>query len=149
MGGPGFDLFEPNTDYVKVYTPKKEFGPAEWRRMVYESKPRMQLDDTFGAFDCPDAGQTAPNRTASTTALQVLALMNGRFMVQQAGLFAERLRKEAGADVADQVRRGFWLAYQRAAEAEEIAEAVTLIRQHGLKAFCLGLFNTNEFLYVY
>jgi hypothetical protein len=35
MGGPGFDLFEPNTNYVKVYTPKKDFGPAEFRRMIY------------------------------------------------------------------------------------------------------------------
>ena len=60
MGGPGFDLFEPNTNYVKVYTPKKEFGPAECRRMIYQNKPRMQLDDTFGAFDCPDARPDRP-----------------------------------------------------------------------------------------
>ena len=145
-GGPGFDLFEPNTAYVKLYTPKKVLAPAEWRRMIYQSKPRMHLDDVFGAFDCPDAGQTAPTRTSSTTPLQAFNLLNSPFMLQQAGFFAERLRKEAGADVADQVRRGFWLAYQRAAEAEEIAEAVTLIRQHGLKAFCLGLFEHERVL---
>ena len=28
MGGPGFSFFEPNDNYVRVYTPKKEFGPA-------------------------------------------------------------------------------------------------------------------------
>jgi Protein of unknown function (DUF1553) len=108
----------------------------------------MRLDDVFGAFDCPDAGQTAPTRTASTTPLQVLNLFNSPFMHQQAGFFAERLRKEAGQDVAAQVCRGYWLAYQRKPEAEEIAEAVKLVREHGLKAFCLGLFNTSEFLYV-
>ena len=59
MGGPGFDLFEPNDNYVNVYTPKRSFGPAEWRRLVYQSRPRMQPDDTFGAFDCPYGGQIA------------------------------------------------------------------------------------------
>ena len=98
MGGPGFDLFEPNTNYVKVYNPKKDFGPAEWRRMIYQSKWRMQLDDVFGAFDCPDAGQIAPKRTTSTTALQALNLLNSRFMLQQAKFFAERLEREAKDD---------------------------------------------------
>jgi hypothetical protein len=149
MGGPGFDLFEPNTNYVKVYTPKKEFGPAEWRRMIYQSKPRMQLDDTFGAFDCPDAGQIAPKRNSSTTALQALNLMNGRFLVQQAGFFAERLRREAGDDPAAQVRRGFRLAFGREPSAEESVAAVRLIREQGTTAFCRALLNANEFLYVY
>ncbi|MGL4555849.1 MAG: DUF1553 domain-containing protein, partial [Gemmataceae bacterium] len=62
MGGPGFDLFEPlgNTGQgVKVYVARATFGPEQWRRMVYQTKPRMRLDDTFGAFDCPDAGLPA------------------------------------------------------------------------------------------
>jgi hypothetical protein len=149
MGGPGFDLFEPNTNYVKVYAPKKEFGPAEWRRMVYQNKPRMQLDDTFGPFDCPDAGQIAPKRNTSTTALQALALMNGRFIVQQADTFAERLRREAGNDPAAQARRGFRLAFGREPTAEESAAASKVIQRHGTAAFCRALLNANEFLYVY
>jgi hypothetical protein len=149
MGGPGFDLFEPNTNYVKVYTPKQQFGPAEWRRMVYQNKPRMQLDDTFGTFDCPDAGQIAPRRSSSTTALQALNLMNSRFVVQQAALFAERLLREVGNDTKDQVRRGFRLAFGRAPSAEESAAAVQLTQEQGLAAFCRALLNANEFVYVY
>src|SRR5262249_33926462 len=149
MGGPGFDLFEPNTNYVKLYTPKKVFGPAEWRRMIYQSKPRMRLDDTFGSFDCPDAGQTAPRRTSSTTALQMLNLFNSPFMEQQYGFFAERLQKDAGAEPAAQVRRGYLLAYQREPDAEEVEDAVRLVKQYGLTAFCRALLGSNEFLYVY
>jgi hypothetical protein len=149
MGGLGFDLFEPNTNYVKVYTSKKEFGPAEWRRMIYQSKPRMQLDDTFGSFDCPDAGQIAPMRSSSTTALQALNFLNGRFLVQQSGILAERLRRDAGDDPAAQVRRAFRLAFGRPPSLDESNAAVQLIRQHGLAAFCRALINANEFLYVY
>ena len=54
MGGSGFDLFEPNTNYVRVYNSKQEFSSTDFRRMVYQNKPRLQLDDTFGAFDCQD-----------------------------------------------------------------------------------------------
>ena len=96
MGGPGYDVFEPNTNYVKVYTPKQSFGPAEWRRMVYQNKPRMRQDATFGEFDCPDASQTMARRNRSTTALQALNLLNGPFVMQQAALFAERLAARSG-----------------------------------------------------
>jgi hypothetical protein len=154
MGGPGFDLFEPNTNYVKVYFSKKQFGAEESRRMVYQSKPRMQLDDTFGAFDCPDAGQIAPKRTRSTTPLQALNLLNSAFMIQQSRLFAARLERETGPDidhttVGRQVRRGFQLAFQRKPAADELAAATKLIREEGLVVFCRALFNANEFLAVY
>ncbi|MBM3979486.1 MAG: DUF1549 domain-containing protein [Planctomycetes bacterium] len=147
-GGPGFDLFEPNNNYVRVYSPKKDFGPAEFRRMVYQFKPRMQLDDTFGAFDCPDAGQIAPKRNVSITPLQALNLMNSNFVLQQARCFAERVERDAGKDAGAQVRRAFVLAFQRVPSAKEQSAAVALVQAHGLPALCRALFNANEFLFV-
>ena len=149
MGGPGFDLFEPNTNYVKVYTSRKDFGPEQWRRMVYQTKPRMQLDDTFGAFDCPDAGQVAPKRTRSTTPLQALNLLNSAFMVQQAEMFAARVQMESGNDIEQQVKRAFALAFQREPIAEELSRASLLVREEGLAALCRALLNANEFVMVY
>ncbi len=145
MGGPGFDLFQPNGNYVKVYTPKTEFGPAEFRRMVYQQKPRMQLDDTFGVFDCPDGGQIAPRRNISTTPLQALNLLNSTFILQQAAFFAERIAKEAGSDVPAQVRKAFALAFQRLPSDRERNAAESLVREHGLAALCRALLNANEF----
>lgn len=149
MGGPGFDLFEPNSNYVKLYIPKKSFGPAEWRRMVYQSKPRMRVDDIFGAFDCPDAGQPTPRRTISTTPLQVFNLLNSPFLNQQADFFAQRLKQEAGPEIAEQIRHGFRLAFQRLPDREEVTAAENLIRDHGLQSFCLALFNASEFFFVF
>jgi hypothetical protein len=147
-GGPGFDVFKPNDNYVRVYDPKDQFGPAEFRRMVYQFKPRLQHDGTFGAFDCPDAGQSTPARASSTTPLQALNLMNGPFVVQQAEFFAERVRKEAGEGPAAQVNRAFGLAFGRTPEETERAAGVQLVRHHGLPALCRALFNANEFVYV-
>ena len=68
MGGPGYNIWEPNTNYVAVYKPRRELGPDAFRRMVYQFKPRSQPDPTFSAFDCPDAALVAPRRNVSTTA---------------------------------------------------------------------------------
>ena len=148
VGGPGFDLFEPNTNYVKVYTPKKSFGPAEFRRMIYQQKPRMQLDDTFGVFDCPDGGQITPKRTASTTPLQSLNLLNSTFVLQQAGYLAARVEKDAGTVAAAQVKQAFRIVFQRGPTEKELAAGEKLVREHGLAALCRAMLNANEFVFV-
>ena len=147
-GGPGFEVFKPNDNYVRVYEPKEEWGKAEFRRMVYALKIRSQQDGTFGAFDCPDGAQIAPRRATSTTPLQALNLLNGSFVLQQAEFFAERLKAEAGLDAGQQADRGFRIAFGRAPSSEERDAAVKLIAQHGLPALCRALFNANEFVYV-
>jgi hypothetical protein len=147
-GGPGFDTFKPNDNYVRVYDPKEQFGPPEWRRMVYQFKPRSQHDGTFGAFDCPDAAQSAPRRGTSTTPLQALNLINSPFVLEQAGYFAERLQREPRSDPAAQATRAFALAFGRVPDDVERNAAAALIRGHGLLALCRALFNTNEFVYV-
>ena len=148
MGGPGYSPWEKNTNYVAVYNPKAVLGPDEFRRMVYQFKPRSRQDPTFGAFDCPDAGLVAPRRTVSTTAIQALSLLNSRFLIDRADDFADRLRNEAGADVSAQVARAFKLAFSRAPSEGEAAASLKLIDSHGLSAFCRALLNSNEFLYL-
>ncbi|MCZ6795609.1 MAG: DUF1553 domain-containing protein, partial [Planctomycetota bacterium] len=148
-GGPGFDVFEPNSNYVHVYVPRKKFGPAEWRRMIYQFKPRMEQDETFGIFDCPDAAQVAPRRTRSTTPLQALNLLNSPFMLEQSRIFAQRLKEECGGSPPRQVRRAFRLALGRPPDPEESAAALDLVREHGLVILARALFNANEFLYVH
>jgi hypothetical protein len=117
--------------------------------MVYQSKPRTELDNTFGAFDCPDAGQVSPKRTASTTPLQALNLLNSPFAVQQAQFFAERVEREAGQGAEAQVKRAFQLVFLREPVKEELVASVKLIQAHGLPALCRALFNANEFLTVF
>jgi mono/diheme cytochrome c family protein len=149
MGGPGFDLFEPNENYVKVYKTRTEYTPEAFRRMVYQSKPRAVVDDFFGAFDCPDAGQPAPKRTSSTTPLQALNLLNSGFALQQAGYLAERVRNEAGEQAEPQIQRLYALLYGRAPSAQDLADCTALLREHGLQTLCRALLNSNEFIHLY
>ena len=147
MYGPGFSVFKPNTNYVRVYLPKDKWGPAEWRRMVYMVKVRMERDDVFGAFDCPDAGQPTSRRSRSTTAIQALSLLNSQFMIQQSRLFAARLKQDAGNVAARQVDRAFALCFGRRPDPVELSASLQLINKHGLAAFCRAILNSSELLF--
>jgi len=149
MGGPGFDLFEPNENYVRVYETKTTYGAAEFRRMVYQRKPRVELDLIFGTFDCPDAGQIQPKRNVSTTPLQALNLLNSRFMIDRSQALAQRLEREVGPSTDAQVDRAYWLMFSRSPTPEERDLCRGFIDQHGLNALCRALFNANEFIMVY
>lgn len=109
----------------------------------------MQLDDVFGAFDCPDMGQIAPKRLASTTPLQALNLLNSPFVMAQSEIFARRLQHEAGAEPDKQVVRAFRLIFQRLPTAEEQRTCAEFINSEGLERLVRVLFNSSEFLYVF
>ena len=147
-GGPGFLLFEIDRENVHHYFPLKEFTDEHFRRMIYMTKIRQEQDEVFGVFDCPDGGQTIPQRNRSTTALQALNLLNSKFMLQQADYLAERLRNEGGATPKVQVKLAFELAYSREPTNAELQDSVELIKLHGLDAFCRALLNSSEFLFL-
>jgi mono/diheme cytochrome c family protein len=148
IGGPGFSGFEVELENVRHYHPKQEFGPEDWRRMIYMTKVRQERDAVFGVFDCPDLSQVMPERSRSTTPLQALNLFNSKFMLQQAGLLVKRLEKERGGDRERQIGLAFRLCFGRGPEADELADAVALAQEHGLIAVCRALLNSNEFLFV-
>lgn len=147
-GGPGFLLHEVDRENVYHYHPKEEFGPAEARRMIYAFKVRMEQDSVFGAFDCPDGSLVMPKRGLSTTPLQSLNLWNNSFPLQRAEALAQRLLREAGGDVAAQVKRAWQLVYQRAPDHGELLDAVQFVTAAGTTALCRALLNSNEFLFI-
>lgn len=148
MGGPGYYLWEKDTNYVVVFKPRTHLQTDEYRRMVYQFQPRSQRDPVFGLFDCPDGALARPRRSTSTTALQALNLLNSAFIEDQAINFAERLVREGGPDVVREINQAILLAFGRPATPSETAHAESLVRRFGLSAFCRALFNANEFVYV-
>ncbi len=148
MGGPGYSVWEPNTNYVVVFTPLTDPGAASWRRMVYQFRPRGQLDPVFGGFDCPDAALVAPRRERSTTPLQALNLLNGAFLMGQCEALAERVSREVGDDPGLQVQRAFQRVLGRTPTDDEALSAKKFVESFGLANLARVLFNTNEFLFL-
>lgn len=146
-GGPGFSPFKVELENVRHYHPKETYGPDDWRRMIYMTKIRQEREQVFGVFDCPDASQAVPKRSRSTTPLQALNLLNSRFVMQQAGLFAERLEAER-ADREARIQRAYELCFSRSATNIEIADAISFIDAEGLTQFARALLNANEFVFI-
>ena len=148
-GGPGFRLYEYSRDNVATYMPLEKFGPETYRRSVYHQNARASRVDVLTDFDAPDCVFSVSRRVPTTTPLQALALMNHSFTIDMAEAFAARLARKAGAnDVPAQVEQAFRLAYARGPDAAEAAAATTLIHNHGLRAFCRAMLNSNELIYI-
>ncbi|MSU50784.1 MAG: DUF1553 domain-containing protein [Opitutus sp.] len=147
MYGRGYDLFDKRGG-LSGFKPVESFKGEGLRRMIYAHKVRRESEAVFGAFDCPDAGQSAAVRRESTTPLQALNLFNSRFTLDAAAALAARVQKEAGDDVAAQIRRAYQLALAREPGTDELRDTVPVVRQHGLAALGRALFNSNEFLFL-
>ncbi|MCA9135384.1 MAG: DUF1553 domain-containing protein [Planctomycetales bacterium] len=147
-GGVAFEDFNYQDAYAPIYTYVTADDPKRWRRSVYRYIVRTTPNRFLTTLDCPDPANMTPNRLATTTPLQSLALYNNDFMLRQARYFAERLANEGGSDVAVQTTLAFGLAFGRKPTAEEAGLAEDLINRQGLFALCRSLFNSNEFVYV-
>lgn len=146
MGGPGFKLYEYQQDNVATYVPLDVHGPETYRRAVYHHNARAARVDMLTDFDCPDPAGAEPRRAATVTPIQALTMMNHRFSLDMAAALAERLQRESSNDAAAQVKRAFALAFSREPAPDELARAVGVIEQHGLRTFCRALLNTSELI---
>ena len=147
MGGRGFDLFN-NRGGLSGFNPVESFSGEGLRRMIYAHKVRREREAVFGAFDCPDAGQSTARRRESTTPIQALNLFNSRFTLEQAEAFAARVKAEVGDDLTKQIRRAYELALSRNPSSAELADSKPVVSAHGLPTLGRALFNSNEFLFL-
>lgn len=147
MYGRGFDLFDKRGG-LTGFKPVESFNIEGRRRMIYAHKVRRERDAVFGAFDCPDAGQSTSRRRESTTPIQALNLFNSRFTIDEAEALAQRIRTAAGPDPSQQIQLAYRLSLSRDPDAQERADAEPVVRAHGLAVLCRALYNSNEFLFL-
>lgn len=147
MGGPGFDLFDKRGG-LAGFNPIENFSSDGLRRLIYAHKIRRERDAVFGAFDCPDGGQSLPNRIESTTPIQALNLFNSQFVITAAHEFSTRVEQQAGADLDQQIREAYLLALCRLPDEQELVDARDAVASHGLATLCRALLNSNEFLFI-
>jgi hypothetical protein len=150
MGGPA--IF-PHVDesFIKtlfrgIYR-NQEDGPDVWRRSIYIYQKRTLPSPMLQVFDLPDMSQSFGARYVSTVPTQALQLMNDDFVLNQAQLFADRVKKEAGDDVAKQVDLAYRIALTRPPTPRELSLATDMIESASLVDFTNVMLNLSEFLY--
>lgn len=141
------------------------------RRSIYIESRRSRPLSVMDPFDLPRMEPNCTSRSSSTVSPQSLMLMNSEFVLTRAKQFAERVRQEAGEDVAAQIKFAWQLAFAATPHDDELAEAVSFVQeqtQHfaanpppetkdkqnadpageALASFCHALLSSNRFLYI-
>ena len=162
MYGPG--VFPEISDEVKAgqSVPGSGWGKSspeeQARRSIYVHIKRSLILPILSDFDFAETDSSCAARFVTTQPTQALAMLNGKFLNDQAREFAGRLKKEAGDDTSRQVALAYRLALCREPDQPLIARGLKLIdamqTRHGLSAdqaldqFCLLVLNLNEFMYL-
>ena len=150
MGGPGWQ------DFViehPEHSPHYEYGLADpedaktWRRSIYRFIVRSQTQPWMTALDCADPSMRVDKRNESLSPLQALALLNNGFMVTQARHFARRLERETPNDLARQIERANWLAFNRAPTAAERKKYIAFRKSLWAAESVPCAVNLNEFTF--
>ena len=98
------------------------------RRTVYARVSRKKLNDMLMQFDYPDPNVHAAKRSATTTAMQKLFVMNNRFMVEQAKRLAKRVTGDSPDASAEQVQSIYDILYNRKPSAAELDLALRFLK---------------------
>jgi mono/diheme cytochrome c family protein len=134
------------------------------RRSIYLMTQRIQRHPFLALFDGPDTNASTATRTASTTSLQALFLMNDPFVHEQARKLAARLMAER-TDSQERIDRAFRLAFGRPASAQEYEQAMDYLAEvrgrlraqrvteqelvpRTWESFARVIFMSSEFVYV-
>jgi len=146
-GGDGVNLFTRKGEFDQ-WQPLPEPPKGANRRMIYHTRIRGADDGMFKTFDLPECGQVKDKRSDSTTPLQALNLLNGRFTLEQSAALAKRITTETGPDLPKQITRAFHLVLARAPTDSELTACLATAQSEGLETVCRALFNSNEFLFL-
>jgi hypothetical protein len=146
-GGPGFDLFD-RRGGLSGFEPIEDVTPAGARRMVYAHRVRRERDAVFGAFDCPDGGQSVDRRRQSTTPIQALNLMNSGWVLQVVEALAERLQQAWPEAPESQIDSAYRTILSRPPGEDELQDALPVVRRLGVAPLIRALFNSSEFVYL-
>lgn len=162
MGGPSVTPPLPAIVLATASQPNKAWGrstPAQAnRRSVYVKVKRSLQDPILLSHDAADTDATCPVRFTTTVPTQALTMINGAFVNDSALTFAERMRRQGGDTLRDQVRNGLSIVFSRTPKPEEVEAGVRMVEEvkvagnltdkDALDRFALLALNLNEFIYL-
>ncbi len=128
--------------------------PENFRRTVYGRVSRLKLNDLLMQWDYPDANVHAEKRSATTTPMQKLFVLNSPFMIARARALSARVKREAAGSDTARIDRAFQLLFGRAPDRAERAAALEFLRKRDegpmtrWEQFAQVLLASNEMLYV-
>lgn len=126
VGGKSVRPYQPENLWIeksnfshKLLHYKESEGDSLYRRGLYTFIRRTSPHPAMAAFDVPSRDICTIKRENTNTPLQALVLMNDTQFVEASKILAERMQKEGGATIDEQIAHAFRLAVSRSPKAEE------------------------------
>ena len=128
IGGPSVKPYAPPGIWKSISNNKyvQDHGPSLYRRSLYTYWRRTVPPPTMATFNAAEREVCLVRKDRTNTPLQALTLMNNVAFVEAARFLAERIMREADAEPAAQIERGFRMVtgrLPRATEAEPLKAA--------------------------
>lgn len=108
---------------------KESKGDSLYRRSLYTFVRRTQPHPAMIAFDAPSREVCTISRENTNTPLQALVLLNDKQFVEASRVMAERVQKEGGDTLDEQITHAFRLATSRKPKKEELQLLLQLYEQ--------------------
>ena len=100
---------------------KETLGDSLYRRSLYTFVKRTSPHPAMVAFDAPNRDICTIKRENTNTPIQSLVLLNDPQFVEAAKVLAERIQKEGGENIEDQIKYGFRLVTSRYPDELELS----------------------------
>ncbi len=137
VGGPAVRPYQPDGLWEEIAMGKPRYGQGKGddlhRRSLYTFWKRTVPHPAMITFDAAERNVCVVRRQNTSTPLQALALLNDTQIIEAARHVSERMLKEGGSTLSDQVAWAFQLVTNRRPSVKEIAVLKQLfIEQRGL-----------------
>ena len=127
IGGPSVKPYQPPGLWIEkgnfsvaLLHYKQDEGDKLYRRSLYTFIRRTSPPPSMIVFDAPDRTTCFVQRQNTNTPLQALVLLNDPQYVEASRIMAERMQREGGESLSDQITYGFRLASGRYPADNEI-----------------------------
>jgi hypothetical protein len=134
VGGPSVKPYQPDGYWAYLNFPKRDYHPDrgadQYRRGLYTYWQRTFPHPSLLAFDAPSREECTVERPRSNTPLQALVLLNDPTYVEAARVFAERMIRAGGNDVAQRIQFAYREALHRPARPAEVEVLIALHAKH-------------------
>ena len=132
IGGPSVKPYQPPGLWeIAMGNPKYDQGHGEelHRRSLYTFWKRTVPPPAMLAFDAPERNVCVARRQSTSTPLQALGLLNDTQIVEAARMLSQRMLKEGGGTLADQITWAFRRVTSRRPTPKELAVLTQLFQE--------------------
>ena len=140
VGGPSVKPYQPPGLWIEkgnfsaaLLHYKQNSGDSLYRRSLYTFIRRTSPPPSMLVFDAPDRTTCFVQRQNTNTPTQALVLLNDPTYVEASRILAERMQREGGTELDEQIRLGFRLSTGRQPSGDELDLLKELYAEEALR----------------